>query len=156
MTFPGGLARGAANGALARAIVTGWLAVAVLLLMLGWATRTLDAFDQRAILAWLVATPFALVGAHRLAPLLLARLLYSERSQRVAVIAGANEVARRLAERIREEPLLGVRIAGFFDDRDAHRTGAMAPYEDLGALSRLADYVKKSRVDLIYIALPMA
>ena len=59
MTFPGGFARGAVNGALARTIVTGWLAVAVLLLMLGWATQTLEAFDQRAILAWLLATPVA-------------------------------------------------------------------------------------------------
>jgi len=70
MTFPGGLVkadarRGEHSGDLILDIVTGWLAVAVLLLMLGWATRTLDAFDQRAILAWLVATPFALIAAHR-------------------------------------------------------------------------------------------
>ena len=160
MTFPAGLSRGATHGApkfaLERAVVTGWLAVAVLLLMLGWATHTLDAFNQSAILAWLLATPFALIAAHRFAPLLLARVLYAGHAQRSAVIAGANEVARRLAERIRAEPLLGVRLAGFFDDRDAHRTGAMAPVEDLGALSRLAEYVKKNRIDLIYIALPMA
>ncbi|HEX2648839.1 MAG TPA: undecaprenyl-phosphate glucose phosphotransferase [Burkholderiales bacterium] len=160
MTFPAGLSRGAPHGgpnfALERAIVTGWLAVAGLLLMLGWATQTLDVFDQGAILAWLVATPFALIGAHRLAPLLLARLLWSGRAQRTAVIAGANEVGHRLAERIRAEPLLGVRVAGFFDDRDTHRTGPIGPGEDLGALSRLAEYVKQKRIDIIYIALPMA
>jgi putative colanic acid biosynthesis UDP-glucose lipid carrier transferase len=101
MTFPGSLTRDTASaGALIREIVTGWLAIVALLLLLGWGSRTLDAFDQHAILAWVVATPPALFAAHRLVPGILARVLAAEGLRRTAVIAGANELGRKLAEHI--------------------------------------------------------
>lgn len=161
MTYPNSLVRDASDsGALMRDVVTGWLAMMVLLALIGWVSGTLGAFDQRAILAWLVATPPALFAAHRLIPAILPRLLAAEGMQRTAVIAGANETGSRLAERIGATPLLGIRVAGFFDDRAAGRidnTGRNTGRDtSLGALSQLAEYVKVHHVDLIYIALPMA
>ena len=53
MTFPGTLARAAGTaGELALDIAAGWLAIVLLLLFLGWASRTLGVFDHRVILAW--------------------------------------------------------------------------------------------------------
>jgi putative colanic acid biosynthesis UDP-glucose lipid carrier transferase len=72
------------------------------------------------------------------------------------VIAGANDLGRRLAERLREDPLLGVRVAGYFDDRASGRLQGLAAEENLGSLEQLADYARAHRVDVIYIALPMA
>jgi putative colanic acid biosynthesis UDP-glucose lipid carrier transferase len=71
------------------------------------------------------------------------------------VIAGANELGRRLAERL-ADPMLGVRVAGFFDDRAAGRLRDLPAAQNLGALERLADYARARRVDVIYVALPMA
>ncbi|MGH8741355.1 MAG: undecaprenyl-phosphate glucose phosphotransferase, partial [Burkholderiales bacterium] len=48
------------------------------------------------------------------------------------------------------------RFAGYFDDRDAGRLPTVAPRENLGGLSALADYARGHTVDVIYIALPMA
>ena len=156
MTFPGGLARDSGKaGDLMLDIVTGWVAIIGLLGLLGWATRTLEVFDQRVILAWALATPAVLFAAHRLLPLVLPRLLAVEALQKVAVIAGANELGRKLAERL-QDPMLGTRIAGYFDDRGAGRLQNLAAAPNLGALSRLADYARSHRVDVIYIALPMA
>jgi putative colanic acid biosynthesis UDP-glucose lipid carrier transferase len=156
MTFPGGLARDSGNaGDLMLDIATGWVAIVGLLGLLGWATRTLEVFDQRVILAWAIATPAVLFAAHRLLPLVLPRLLAVEGLQKVAVIAGANDLGRRLAEGLRD-PMLGTRIAGYFDDRGAGRLQNLAAAQNLGALSRLADYARSHRVDVIYIALPMA
>jgi putative colanic acid biosynthesis UDP-glucose lipid carrier transferase len=156
MTFPGGLARDSGNaGDLMLDIVTGWVAIVGLLGLLGWATRTLEVFDQRVILAWAIATPAVLFTAHRLLPLVLPRLLAVEGLQKVAVIAGANELGRKLAERL-QDPMLGTRIAGYFDDRGAGRLQNLAAAQNLGALSRLADHARSHRVDVIYIALPMA
>jgi putative colanic acid biosynthesis UDP-glucose lipid carrier transferase len=156
MTFPGGLARDSGKaGDLMLDIVTGWVAIIGLLGLLGWATHTLQVFDQRVILAWAIATPAVLFAAHRLLPLLLPRLLAVEGLQKVAVIAGANELGRKLAERLRD-PMLGTRIAGYFDDRGAARLQNLAAAQNLGGLSRLADYARSHRVDVIYIALPMA
>ena len=156
MTFPGGLARESEKaGDLMLEIVTGWVAVLGLLGLLGWATHTLDAFDQEVILAWALATPAALFAAHRLLPLVLPRVLATQGLQKVAVIAGANELGRRLAERLRD-PMLGIRVAGYFDDRGAGRLPHLAAEQNLGAISALADYARAQRVGVIYIALPMA
>jgi len=156
MTFPGGLVREREKaGELMLEIATGWVAILGLLGLLGWATRTMEAFDQRAILAWALATPAVLFAAHRLLPRLLPRVLATQGLQKVAVIAGANDLGRRLAERLRD-PILGIRVAGYFDDRGTGRLQNLPTAQNLGALSGLADYARAQRVDVIYIALPMA
>ncbi|MEX2125833.1 MAG: undecaprenyl-phosphate glucose phosphotransferase [Woeseia sp.] len=156
MTFPGNLARATASaGDLIRGIVTEWLAILALLLLLGWASGTLRNFDPRAILAWVIVTPLALFAAHRLVPLFLPWLLAAEGLQRTAVIAGANGLGRDLGARLRARPFLGIRFAGYFDDRGRPRDGDLEQGEYLGDLSRLAEYVKKHHIDMIYITLPM-
>jgi len=156
MTFPGGITRETGKaGDLMLEIVTGWVAILGLLGLLGWATQTLEAFDQNVLLAWALATPAALFAAHRALPVLLPRVLASEGLHKVAVIAGANDLGRRLAERLRD-PMLGVRFAGYFDDRSEGRLQNLPQAQNLGALARLADYARTQRVDVIYIALPMA
>jgi putative colanic acid biosynthesis UDP-glucose lipid carrier transferase len=158
MTFPGTFAGKSSAGAgeMMLDILTGWLAVIGLLLLLGWASSTLGVFDQRVILAWALATPVALFAAHRALPLLLPRVLAAEGMRKTAVIAGANELGRRLAAQIRGNRLLGIEVAGFFDDRNAGRLQELAGADNLGGLARLADYARTHRVDVIYIALPMA
>ena len=150
LTFPGSLARESASaGELALDIVTGWLAIVALLVLLGWASRTLGAFDPRLLITWAVATPFVLFGAHRFVP----RLLAAEGMRKTAVIAGANDLGRGLAERLRSNPLHGVRLIGYFDDRSPERIQEKTV---LGSIGTLPDYVRTHSVDIIYIALPMA
>ena len=154
MTFPGTLARADASsaGELMLDIVTGWMAIVALLLLLGWSSRTLEIFDPRVLLAWTFATPAALFAAHRLLPGLLPRLLAAEGLRKRAVIAGANDLGRGLAQRLAADPLLGVRFAGYFDDRAPGRISEQV----LGSISALPDYVRANGIDIIYIALPMA
>ena len=158
LTFPGGAPNASSVGALAREVLTSWSVTVALLLFIGWATSTTEAFDQRVLLAWLLATPVARFSTHLATPRLLLRLFAAAGAQRVAVIAGGCGLGRTLAEQIRSYPLLGVRVAGFFDDRSPARTGEAAaePGAILGTLDQLAAYVKSHRVDLIYITLPMA
>lgn len=157
MTFPASPERDSAGPArLARDILADWLAVAGLLLLLGWASRTLDAFDARALIAWVLATPAVMFAGHRAVPPLLARLRAAEGLERTAVIAGANALGRRLAERIEASPLLGLRVAGYFDDRDAARLEEVDAARLLGGLAALAEYVKARHVEVIYVTMPMA
>jgi putative colanic acid biosynthesis UDP-glucose lipid carrier transferase len=153
MTFPGSLARETESaGELMLDIVTGWLAVVALLVLLGWASRTIGVFDQRVLLAWTLGTPAALFAAHRLLPRVLPHLLAVEGLRKTAVIAGANELGRGLAARLRASAVHGVRFAGYFDDRAADRISEKV----LGPISTLADYVRTHNIEVIYIALPMA
>ena len=122
LTFPGQLPGASTVGALAGEVVIGWVTTVALLLFIGWATGTMEIFDPRVLSVWLIATPVARFATHLGVPQLLLRLLAAEGAQRVAVIAGAGGLGRTLTEQIRRQPLLGVRIAGFFDDRGPERT----------------------------------
>ena len=156
LTFPGNAPAAGNAGALAREVTVSWSMTVMLLAVIGWATRTVEVFDPHVLLTWLLATPFMRVAGHLALPPLLRRLYAARRAQRLAVIVGACELGRALAERLRRNPLLGIRVAGFFDDRSPDRTGEEAAEATLGTLDQLADYVKAQRVDLIYITLPMA
>jgi len=156
LTFPSQAPQGTGARALAREVLGHWLLVVALLVLLGWVTHTLGSVDERVVLAWVLLAPAAIFTGHRLLPVILPRVLAAEGLQRVAVIAGAGDVGRSLAERIAETPYLGVRVAGFFDDRARDRLPGITRPGVMGSLSELVDYVKKNRVDLIYLALPMA
>ncbi|MEO7744103.1 MAG: sugar transferase, partial [Usitatibacter sp.] len=155
LTFPGQTPRGSSAGAIARDVLTGWVLIVGLLLMLGWATRTVGSFDERVLVAWVALTPVVMFSAHMLAPVILPRIMAAEGLERVAVIAGAGSLGRKLAERIEATPFLGVKVAGYFDDRSSDRLEAVAPDKLLGSVETLAEYVKTHKVDLIYLALPL-
>ena len=147
MTFPSRRER-------AENVILRWAVILTLLLALGWASRTLSAFDARVIIAWALATPLALIAAQRWLPSLLARVAARDGVRRTAVIAGANGAGRHLAERIAADPSLGISLAGFFDDRDISRLEGVEPKQLLGPIESLAAFVKARGVDLIYNALP--
>jgi len=157
LTFPGGPGRERPAAARQFAdILLGWLTIVALLVLLGWASQTLNGFDARALLLWVAATPVALFAAHRAVPVLLPRVYASEQRQRTAVIAGANDLGRRLAAELGADPVHGIRLVGYFDDRSASRIAQVRPGAVLGGIDQLAEYVKAHHVDQIYIALPMA
>jgi putative colanic acid biosynthesis UDP-glucose lipid carrier transferase len=156
MSFPGSAPAETGLRALAGEVSASWLSLVALLIFIGWATQTLAHFDRHVIISWIVATPVARVSAHLLMRLLLPRVLAADGVRRVAVIVGGCELGRALAERIAASPLLGIRVAGFFDDRSRARIDGAKPDEILGSLDDTARYAKSHRVDLIYITLPMA
>ena len=156
LTFPGRAPRGTSAVAIARDVLTGWILIVGLLLMLGLATRTLSSFDERVLLAWMAATPVVMFAAHMLTPVILPRIMAAEGLKRVAVVAGAGSLGRKLAERVAGTPYLGVEVAGFFDDRSPARLKDVPRDKILGTVEHLAEYVKRHHVDLIYLALPVA
>ena len=156
LTFPGRAPRSTSPGGLARDVLSGWILMATLLLMLGWATRTLGAFDERVLLGWIAVAPASLFAAQLLVPHVLPRVMRAEGVRRVAVIAGAGDLGRQLAQRLRGSPLMGVEVAGFFDDRSHDRLAELPGDSLLGPVSALGQYAKTHRVDLIYLALPLA
>ena len=157
LTFPGRPARGTSAGAIARDVLSGWILIVALLLLLGWATRTIGSFDERVLVTWFAVTPVVMFGANLLAPILLPRVMAVEGLHRKAVIAGAGALGKQLADRITNASYLGVEITGYFDDRAPERLEALeAGAKLLGPVASLAEYVKRNKIDIIYVALPMA
>ncbi|HEX8989571.1 MAG TPA: undecaprenyl-phosphate glucose phosphotransferase [Rhodocyclaceae bacterium] len=156
LTFPMRVRR--RNGerlALAVDILAHWLVVVLLLLTLGWLTHTLGSFDRRVISAWILGTPAALMAAHSLLPFFLGKVMAADGVQRLAIIAGGGPMAGRLAHDIGEAPHLGIRVAGYFDDRSPGRLAVAGRDGCLGGLDQLADYARTHHVGIIYINLPM-
>lgn len=156
VTFPGRFTYGRPFTEMVLTVLANWLMVVSLLLLLGWSTLTLEFFNQDLLLTWAIATPITLLGVQLLLPRILPLLVAAEGGQRIAVIAGCGQLSRQLAAGIEASPLLGIRIAGYFDDRIVSRDKLQSHEEILGSIDQLASYVKSHPVDMIYITLPMA
>lgn len=157
LTYPGRASEGRSTLVFLRDVLFHWVIVVALLLFLGWASGTLEAFDRSVIERWIVTTAIALVITHALLPFALPRLMAAPR---VAIMAGGGELAWQLTQRLHATPTLGIRVAGFFDDRAPSRLQAVegsgpARQDILGGLSLLPAYAKHHHVDLIYITLPV-
>src|SRR5258708_15973441 len=94
LTFPGTVPTGPSLRALAGDVLINWLVIVTLLLLIGWATRTLDSFNLHVILAWVLATPAALFATHLLMTVVLPRLLAAQGLPRVAGIAVGTQPPR--------------------------------------------------------------
>jgi putative colanic acid biosynthesis UDP-glucose lipid carrier transferase len=156
LTFPGAIYTAGSLLGLARDVLLNWFIVLVILLFFGYASGYLSLFPARMVLAWCLSVPVLVFLSHATIPVLLPKVLEMEGMLRIAVIAGGNELSAKLTQQIQGAPLLGIQIAGVFDDRGPERHVSSEGVPFLGNLSALASYVKNNRVDLIYITLPMA
>jgi putative colanic acid biosynthesis UDP-glucose lipid carrier transferase len=67
-----------------------------------------------------------------------------------------NETGVELARRLNADPYSNTRVVGFVDDRAPERRTASGEHSVLGRIQDLPELVKQNRVDLVYLALPMA
>jgi putative colanic acid biosynthesis UDP-glucose lipid carrier transferase len=138
-----------------RSIVTGWLALAGVLLFFGYLTNCLDQFNRDTLLNWWWAAPSFQAGAHFLLRLGAPSIHELKGGRKRAVLAGMNEPGVELARRINADRYSDVRVIGFVDDRTRDRV-ATGEFPVLGSIQNLPELVRKNRVDVVYLALPMA
>lgn len=70
------------------------------------------------------------------------------------LVAGTGDVARHVVDKVLHHRGLGYRIVGFVDDRASDRQGYRG-LPLLGALSDVADILRRERVDELYVALSL-
>ncbi|MDB5807560.1 MAG: undecaprenyl-phosphate glucose phosphotransferase [Betaproteobacteria bacterium] len=156
LTFPGTARLEMRGWALARHVLSGWATLAGLLLLFGYATDYIWRFDREAIGLWLVAAPLCVLGAHGALRALTPWLLHLQGESKRAVIAGANAHGLALAQELEADAYIDTRMVGFFDDRAQDRAADTGPFPLLGALDDLPRYARENRIEVIYLALPMA
>ena len=132
-----------------------WLLLFSILLVLGYATKFSSVYSRRVLFTWLLVAPPIIVLTQLLFDEIISRLLISGHYVRRVVIAGANELGNSLANRIVDNPRLGMSLDGFFDDRGADRLVDLQEQKMLGNLQDLPDYVRGNNVDLVFITLPV-
>src|SRR5438067_6043195 len=153
LTFPNEARLSYSRGRAIVDIVTGWLASAGLLVVFGHVTGYLDYFDRHVLLAWAWVAPWCQVGGHFALRLALPHLRALQGPPRRVLFAGMNAHGMEFARRLHEDVYCNVRIVGFADDRVEERL--RGEYPVLGRLEELPQLVKRQRIDLVYIALPM-
>jgi putative colanic acid biosynthesis UDP-glucose lipid carrier transferase len=132
------------------------LLVASGLALIGYATGYLHLFPSSVALAWAIGLPFALTGCQYVVRRMLPQAQRALSSETTVVICGANAVGLRLANHFRQHRELGERFVGFFDDRDPARLSGIGRLALLGQLKHLADFVKRNKVQRVFVTLPMA
>ncbi len=156
LSFPGNVRLHERAGRVTRKVLTNWVVFVLILGGFGLASGYTRFFPREVLLAWAVSTPLALLAVHAVVRATLPRVIAMSHAERRAVVAGVNDIGLRVATEFEGNPFLGTKFVGFFDDRSRDRLPDITRSPLLGNLSQLADYVKHSGIDAIYLALPMA
>lgn len=156
LTFPGTarLSQSPLKGI--RNILMGWLALAGLLAVFGYASGYILYFDTQMLVTWAWMAPAFSVGGHIALRLAAPVIRRAQGGPRSAVVAGMNEQGVELARQLQSDVYTHIRATGFFDDREKDRLAHTDEYPVLGRISDLPQYVKTNHIDVIYLSLPMA
>jgi putative colanic acid biosynthesis UDP-glucose lipid carrier transferase len=136
-------------------VVMRWMMLLLVLLAVGYVTKTFTIYPRRIFLTWAVVTPILLIAVILAMQEARRRFLTTAVEARSAIIAGYTTTSFELARRLQNNQGVRVEMAGFFDDRSKDRLGMDADTELLGCLSDMSKYVKEHRTDVIFIALPI-
>ncbi len=100
-----------------------WIAVVCVLLLLGYATKLSAVYSRLTLFAWFLATPPAVALVLVVLQAWHRRASSRSGNARSVVIAGVNEISRRLANNLQRKPEFGLSLRAFFDDRSEGRLG---------------------------------
>lgn len=134
-----------------------WAFTLPALLCVGAVTGYLGHYPTSLLVTWGVAGAMLVTGA-RMAMRTLQRILWAQgyHTRRFAIV-GVNRLGFELAKSIADAPELGLKMAGFYDDRPAERLPPV-PAElghHAGNLDQLLDATRRREIETIYIAFPM-
>jgi len=134
-------------------ILMNWTLIVSILLGLGYVTNA-NVFDPMVVATCIVSVSLILYAGRRV-PMFLSRRI-NAKGCRKAVIVGATESGRKLAQKFVAKDLHRVKVVGFFDSRDVSRLDNVAETPVIGGLAALPEFVKANEVRSVYIALPMS
>ena len=136
-------------------ILSSWLTLAAILLLCGYATRSLHYFENDVLMAWLLATPVLQWLAARLGRVVLSYQAAHSTSRRTAVVVGAGDLGVKVATALTAGVDSDIDFVGYFDDRADDRVHRDALSLRLGGLRDVAPYVTAHGVREVYITLPL-
>jgi putative colanic acid biosysnthesis UDP-glucose lipid carrier transferase len=131
--------------------------VGALLVTIAYLTKTSEHFSRVVMALWW-SLSFSVLALLRFAVRLSLRAGRAKgRNVRTLAIAGAGDLARRVAERVLAAEWLGLKLVGFYDDETRPGTVPLSghPYSVQGDIAVLVQLAKQGNVDYVYVALPL-
>jgi putative colanic acid biosynthesis UDP-glucose lipid carrier transferase len=136
-------------------IVSSWIVLLAILLLCGYATRSLGFFDRRTLLAWAVITPLLQWIAVWIGQTLNRRYAASPQARRPAIVVGGGPLGVKVARALMDARADGIDFIGYFDDRVDERLHEEAAAQRLGGLPDVAAYVRDTGIREVYITLAL-
>jgi putative colanic acid biosynthesis UDP-glucose lipid carrier transferase len=140
-----------------RCVLLTWGYTVAVLLGIGLVTQHNADFSYESKLIWIVGTAVAMTASRLVLRNVQQRLRTRGFNIRSYAICGVNELGVQLAKNIDGAPEMGLRMAGFYDDRPVDRTTAL-PQEMgscVGNIEELVDRARRGIIDTVYITFPM-
>jgi Undecaprenyl-phosphate glucose phosphotransferase len=139
---------------LSAALLAGGLAALSLILLCAYLSGTLRIYSA----AWLGSGAAAAAGLLFMNRVIVARVIRqaskADKLTESVVIVGANDHARKMLEAIGAAHEANVRVLGIFDDRVHREIPDVLRPQMLGSTDHLLDFIRRSRVDRVVLAMP--
>jgi len=138
-------------------ILSVWVPAVMVLLLLGWATKTTAGYSRMALGSWLMLTPVLLILLRFFVFKCLMYLRENGMNSKAVAIVGTRSVALELISLIENTPTMGMRIKGVFDDVESEQLASpdIEKTYTVQSLKELVGEVKGKEIEAVYIALPL-
>ena len=137
-------------------IMLAWGLVVTLLFVIGYSVQYSEQYSRLTLFTWITITPLLLLLSQKLLNKLNIVLIQSTGHARKVIIAGINDISKRLVDQITADQSLAMKFYGYFEDRSTDRVGSIDDWKVLGKLDDLAAYVNANNIDVIFIAIPIS
>lgn len=135
-------------------VFTGWFAVVICLLALGFMTKSSAEFSRVILAIWTLGAPSLMC----LMRIVLRKALHHARAQgrntRTVAFAGVGSATKKLAAHIEQMPWLGLKVLGVFDNHIPDRLDLNGLRVE-GDLQKMLDMARSGQIDIVYITLPI-
>ncbi|MCE2570635.1 undecaprenyl-phosphate glucose phosphotransferase [Motilimonas eburnea] len=132
-----------------------WIIVCGLLMLLAYFTKLGTEYSRLVIGWWFVIAWGGLLCWRVVLRFYRAQMRRKGLNTRNAVVIGVTPQAISLVKNLQRHPEIGVKVLGFYDDRDTSRLDQDLPARLRGNAERALKLAKKGAVERVYIALPM-
>jgi putative colanic acid biosysnthesis UDP-glucose lipid carrier transferase len=138
-------------------VILSWCYTVPVLLGIGLVTQHNAVYSYESKLIWMLTTPAAMVAVRVVLRKIQQRLRARGFNIRRYAICGVNELGVQLARNVERAPEMGLRLAGFYDDRPLDRTTELPSQvgSRIGNLEELVSRARRGDLDIIYITFPM-
>ena len=138
-------------------LTLGWSVLFALLVTAAFFTKLGPDFSRVWLATWFATGAAALVTGRIILGFQVRRWANAGRFNRRVVIVGGGEDAHSLIAALEQQDGSDLRICGIFDDRGDDRVEQrIAGYPKLGRVADLADFGRRTRIDLLIVTLPLS
>ena len=134
-----------------------WLVAIFLVTGIGFAIDRLDTFPRVVLGTWFLSTGLAMSVSYGCIRLLQRFIWQRGLNTRSAAIVGVTELGFQLGRNLLAAPELGLKLAGYYDDRPPERNPELPAglKTQIGGIDDLVADARAGFVDVIYITFPM-